>query len=778
MSRRARRLRTRRPAVRPFARALAVAAAALTAAPGSARAQGVARDTAARDSARVTRLAPVITEVTRAAAGPAESPRRVNVITRADIERTAQTSVVDVLKKLAAVDVIQYPSLLAGVGIRGFRPRTGGLQQRTLVLVDGRPSGAYNLALLDLQNVERVEVLKGPASALYGSSAMGGVVNLVTRRSAGRPTGAVSASYGTFQTSELTARAGGAFAGRLDGDLSLRFYAQGDDYRIGEGNAFRRLVSGDSALKIYPTGAKPARWVGDTVGDGVVRGFSTFRTRSGAARVGASLGGGLRADVRGELFQANDVLSPGDIYAVGTNATGDGRKNVARRSGDVALSGAVGAHAPVARVYAARENGENYDAPGGGSFVSFGSETSTAGAQLQDAVRLGEHTLVAGADYTRADAESRRFALASGAVGEIGTFSPNSRVGSLAAFAETRLRFLDGRLTGYVGGRLDRVTLDLLQTPLRPDVTAGREAFAAFNPSGGLQVELAPGLRLHGTAGRAFVAPDAFGRAGFARTMTGSVAALTVGNPTLGPERSVTVDGGVGVERPAWGLDADVTYFRTTVEDRVTRARASFTAATRPTAADGTPVGRVETSVNAGEADIRGLEARAGYDLGRATGRAFSLRLFGNATRIFRAEERTPAASIDAARFARARNFDAAQVFDAFAFSDTSVVAPIRNVASLTLTSGLEYDDRRRLSGRLAGRYVGRRRDTDFSDATDVSDIEYPPFLVLDLTAGVRLGGRYQLSALASNLTDENYYEKRGYNLPGRAVQLRLSAGF
>ena len=700
----------------------------------------------------------------------------MDVITRADIERTPQTGVVDVLKKLAAVDVIQYPSLLAGVGIRGFRPQTGGLQQRTLVLLDGRPSGAYNLALLDLQSVERVEVLKGPASALYGSSAMGGVVNVVTRRSTGAPAGSVSASYGTFQTSELAARAGGAFAGRLDGDVSLRLYEQGDDYRIGEGNAFRRLVGGDSARKLYPTGAKPARWVGDTVGDGVVRGFSTFRTRSGAARAGASLGGGLRADVRGELFRAHDVLSPGDVYALGTNSTGDGRKNVARRSGDLALSGTVGAHAPLARVYAAREDGENYDAPGRASFVSFGSEIRTAGAQLQDAVRLGGHTLVAGVDYTRSGVESRRYARADGGVGEIGTFSPNSRVGSLAAFTETRLRFLDGRLTGYVGGRLDRVTLDLLATPLRPDVTAGRERFDAFNPSGGLQVEVAPGLRLHGTAGRAFVAPDAFGRAGFARTVVSNVATITVGNPALGPERSVTVDGGLSVERPAWGLDADVTYFRTAVDDRVTRARASFTAATRPTAADGTPVGRVETSVNAGGADIRGLEMRAGYDVGRATGRPFSLRVFGNATRVFRAEERTPAASIDAARFARARGFDAAQVFDAFVFSDTSAVAPIRNVASLTLTSGLEYDDRRRISGRLAGRYVGRRRDADFSDAADVSDIEYPPFLVLDLTAGVRLRGRYQLSALASNLTDENYYEKRGYNLPGRAVQLRVSA--
>lgn len=769
--------RPRRTAAR---RALAASALAAVLAPAAAHAQDAAPpDSAARDSAaRARRLAPVVTEVTRSRARAADLPERVQVISRADIERTPQTSVVDVLKKLAAVDVIQYPSLLAGVGIRGFRPQTGGLQQRTLTLIDGRPAGAYNLALVDLQNVERIEVLKGPGSALYGSSAMGGIVNVVTRRSQGAPTGSVTASYGSFQTSELAARAGGSLAGPLDGDLSVRLYEQGNDYRIGDGNLFRNAVGGDSARKSYPAGNRTDRWVGDTVGDGLTRTYTSFRTRSGSARLGASLGGGLRADVRGELFRANDVPTPGDVYAIGSASPGDARKDVARRSADAAVSGTVGAHAPLARVYAAREDGDNYDQPGAGRFVSFGSETATAGAQLQDAVRLGGHTLTAGADYTLAAAESRRFARQSGAVAEIGTFSPNSRVASLAGFAETRLRFLDGRLTGYVGGRLDRVTVHLRETPFRPDVTAGRETFDAFNPSGGVQVEVAPGLRLHGTAGRAFVAPDAFGRAGFSRTVVANVATLTVGNPTLGPERSVTVDAGLGVERPAWGLDADVTYFRTTVEDRVTRARATFAAATRPTTAEGTPVGRVETSVNAGEAEIRGLEARAGYDLGRAAGRPFSLRLFGNATRIFRAEERTPAASIDAARFARARGFDAAQVFDAFVFSDTSAVVPIRNVASLTMTSGLEYDDLRRLTGRLAGRYVGRRRDTDFTDPTDVSDIEYPPFLVLDLTAGVRFRSRYQLAALVSNLTDENYYEKRGYNLPGRALQLRLTAGF
>ena len=53
-----------------------------------------------------------------------------------------------------------------------------------------------------------------------------------------------------------------------------------------------------------------------------------------------------------------------------------------------------------------------------------------------------------------------------------------------------------------------------------------------------------------------------------------------------------------------------------------------------------------------------------------------------------------------------------------------------------------------------------------------------PPFLVLDLVAGVRVGARNRVDVVVGNATDENYYEKRGYNLAGRVVQLRLTTGF
>jgi vitamin B12 transporter len=90
----------------------------------------------------------------------------------------------------------------------------------------------------------------------------------------------------------------------------------------------------------------------------------------------------------------------------------------------------------------------------------------------------------------------------------------------------------------------------------------------------------------------------------------------------------------------------------------------------------------------------------------------------------------------------------------------------------------LEFDSHTRLRVGVLGRYVGTRLDEDFSDFSDISDIEYPPFAVADLSAGVRLTSRLRADVQVSNVTNENYYEKRGYNLAGRAWQVRLTTRF
>lgn len=681
--------------------------------------------------------------VTRSEAERAELPRKVDVITATDIERTPATGLAGVLKKRAAVDVIQYPGLLSGVGIRGFRPQFSGINQRTLVLIDGRPAGITNLALIDLNSVQRIEVLKGPASALYGSNAMGGVVNVVTRKSRGDIRSSLSIGYGSFETLEGNFTTGGNLTDALDFDLGLALFQRNDDYRVGDGNLFRDWLGDGAVTKTF---AGDSTVVVTDPGSGEVRPFSQYGTFSGSLRLGYRISDGWRIDARAAHFMADEVQTPGDLLGSAPPAL----KNVARSTGDVSLAGDLGRHALTFKLFTSAENAEYYNRPDSVNFISFRTPIRWYGLQAQDAVQIGPHTIIAGIDYTSARAESE-FYLEPGIQGA--PFSPNSEINSRAAFAQGRFSFLDDRLIGTLGGRLDGITFAVEETELRPDFRANRERYLAFNPSVGLQYRTPAGFRVHGTAGRAFVAPDAFNVAGYAELESfanpGNVT-VTRGNPELEPENSFTWDAGIGFIRPRLGLEADVTYFHTDVDDRIT-SRFSFPESVELTPA-GDTIRSIITYINADEAKIRGIEWRASFDLGTLLDRDYALRLFTNATRILRAEE--------------------------IERRDSAVVSEIRNVAGLTLNYGIEYDDLDRYYARLSGRYVGERVDTDFSDFPNLADVRYPAFMTLDLATGVRLSDGYRISLLVSNLTDENYYEVRGYPLPGRAYRLRFTAEF
>ncbi|MBA2670298.1 MAG: TonB-dependent receptor, partial [Gemmatimonadetes bacterium] len=248
--------------------------------------------------------------------------------------------------------------------------------------------------------------------------------------------------------------------------------------------------------------------------------------------------------------------------------------------------------------------------------------------------------------------------------------------------------------------------------------------------------------------GRAFVTPDAFNVAGYAERAAGpGTVTITRGNPDLRPESSVSWDAGIGFLRPASGMDFELTYFRTDVRDRIT-VSTSTTAGGQITPS-GDTIRTTSTYINVDEAEVRGLEASLAYDLGALTGWRHSLRLFTNASRIFRAEQMA-----------------------------SGVRSPILNVADLNVNAGVDFDDLQRLAARLTGRYVGVRQDTDFSDWMNPGMVTFPSFLVLDAAADVRVGNRYTLGARVENITDENYYEVRGYPLPGRALRIQLGVAF
>jgi len=129
-------------------------------------------------------------------------PASVSVITKEDIKMSNPNQTTDILEQVPGLFIRRTSAFgRADVDIRGL----GDNGRQVGVLIDGRPDkmGIFGCAVthtLPLNNVERIEVIRGPESVLYGSEAFGGIVNIITKRAKEKFEGGFVASYGTYNT--------------------------------------------------------------------------------------------------------------------------------------------------------------------------------------------------------------------------------------------------------------------------------------------------------------------------------------------------------------------------------------------------------------------------------------------------------------------------------------------------------------------------------------------------------------------------------------------------
>ncbi len=147
----------------------------------------------------------------------------VTVITREDLEKMNKSTIIEVLREVLGVAVIQN----GGTGAAGSMFIRGANSEHTLVMMDGvelndpiAPSRSYDLAHLVLDSIERIEILRGPQSTLYGSEAIGGVVNIITKKGWGKPRFSLSSHGGSFRTFSIEAGIRGS-TGRINYSLGL-----------------------------------------------------------------------------------------------------------------------------------------------------------------------------------------------------------------------------------------------------------------------------------------------------------------------------------------------------------------------------------------------------------------------------------------------------------------------------------------------------------------------------------------------------------------------------
>ncbi|GAB3051631.1 siderophore amonabactin TonB-dependent receptor [Acinetobacter apis] len=167
--------------------------------------QVYAEDTTVVDEPKAQQLETIVVSASLKKQDIQKAPASMSVVTSEDIERSAALNIADVLQREAGV--YNYNTGIDKVLIRGMQDTSGSY---TLILLNGKrmsSSGAmwrgndFDWSSIPLNSIDRIEVIRGPMSSLYGSDAMGGVINIITKKAKpGETTGSIFAQFNRADT--------------------------------------------------------------------------------------------------------------------------------------------------------------------------------------------------------------------------------------------------------------------------------------------------------------------------------------------------------------------------------------------------------------------------------------------------------------------------------------------------------------------------------------------------------------------------------------------------
>jgi len=527
----------------------------------------------AQDSSRVIKLDPVTVTATRVEKTAFATPAPITVIDSALLRRAAADNPVDLFRELPGLDV-------TGVGPNQVRPVIRGqVGQRVLLLSDGlrinnsrRQQDFGEIpALVDVDNLERIEVVRGPASVLYGTDAIGGVINLIT---ATPPIGTGELLHGSLGYRYGSAATEVRPTGSADGRIGrFRFglgaaYREADSYDAPAGRFGGLRLSQDT--RVHDTGVQDEsyraqagytlgahhdllleydRYVADDAGFGYVDAADYGRPddpfiqiRYPNQQVNRYTG-----RYRGQAF--NSLFADRVDFAVYSQSN--------RRNLDLNIFIPFGPGTP----------------PGAGvvSTTRNFTDLNTWGFRAEAIkVMAGRHTITYGIDFFR-DRTENTDVVSTTVVGfgppqtqvDSTPQVPNATFRSAGVFVQTDLA-LAPSLSLVLGGRYQDVRAATRPTPRITDpltTSTDRTVVGTAN----LLYRVTDNLNLIGSVGRGFRSPNLVER--FFQGVTPEGSAFQSRNPDLKPETSLNVEIGAKYRRP--GLYLEAFAFRNTIHDGV-----------------------------------------------------------------------------------------------------------------------------------------------------------------------------------------------------------------
>jgi outer membrane cobalamin receptor len=423
----------------------------------------------------------------------------VAVMTSRDLESRQVETVADALRAVPGLTVARNGGR---GGVTSLFPR-GGDSDFTLVLVDGIKAnsfgGGFDFSTLSTADVARIEVVRGPESALFGADALGSVVQVITR-GGGRPSADATLEVGSFGTRRLTGGTAGSHDAWTWGASGERLTSDGF---TGVAPATGETVSNDDYEETHASANAGWRapWGGDFRGTASL----TWADRGNPGPYGSNpIGAYTAVDTYSRNKTTLQQYGGRWLQAIGTRV---------RQSSSVTFLDVA------------------YDFKSTFGLSSSGSRRTTARTQ-SDVTLTPWSALSAGAEVQRERATSTYI------VAGAGSQVPIRRL-IAGGFAELRLQ-PTGRLSVTAGVRAERIRRDRLSEsldPYSPRPTFGVDARTSVNPRVSAAFFL-PGsdgvrgaLKLHAAAGTGIRAPDALEIA-------------YTDNPGLKPERSRSVEAG------------------------------------------------------------------------------------------------------------------------------------------------------------------------------------------------------------------------------------------
>lgn len=369
----------------------------------------------------------VVVTATRVETPVKEAAGSVTVVTSDDLWKSKKTTVLEALSEILGISAVQSGGMggAASVFLRGAN------SEHTLIMLDGvelndpiSPSRSYDLAHFPIDNIERIEIMRGPQSTLYGSDAIGGLINIVTRKGEGRP--------------KITLTAGGGSHGTMANHL-----------QAGGGGKVMNYSLGLAHFQTHGISAAAADYRGNTEKDG-------YRNLALSARLGLNLKQNMELDLilRG-LDARTDIDNFGGDYGDDPNSLQEYCSLFLKgQFRTLSLSNRLEQKLGIAYIRSRRDhkNPEDFSHPFDSEEGYFRSGLFKADWQ-NNLFLHSSHTLTAGLEYELEQGESEYHSR--GMWGPFTSLFPHRNSKSLGVYLQDRIR-LGGRFFATAGVRLDR----------------------------------------------------------------------------------------------------------------------------------------------------------------------------------------------------------------------------------------------------------------------------------------------------------------------------------